>query len=174
MDASSWFPSALSEGLAWFNSLGDDEAREHLYHCLALRTWAENVAAGRPYGTLAHLMARVDSEMDRLGAGDWLQAFTAHPRIGERGGHAPATSEQEQSKVMRAADETLEALRAENRSYEERFGHVFLIAAAGRSADEILASLRVRMSNDPATELEVAAEEQRKITRLRLLALLDR
>jgi OHCU decarboxylase len=164
----------LSEGLAWFNALGDDEARDRLYHCLALRTWAENIAAGRPYATLGHLMARVESEMDTLGGGDWLQAFTAHPRIGERGGHAPATSEQEQRKVMQAADETLEALRAENRNYEERFGHVFLIAAAGRSADDILASLRERMNNDPATELEVAAEEQRKITRLRLLALLDR
>jgi OHCU decarboxylase len=95
--------------------------------------------------------------MDRLGDGDWLQAFAAHPRIGERGGHAPATSEQEQSRVMQAADQTREALRAENRVYEERFGHVFLIAAAGRSADEILRSLRERMSNDPATELEVAA-----------------
>jgi len=164
----------LSEGLAWFNSLGEQEARDQLFHCLALRTWAENVAAARPYDTLSHLMARVDSEMDSLGEGDWLQAFAAHPRIGERGGHAPATSEQEQSRVMRAAEETLEALHAENRVYEERFGHVFLIAAAGRSADEILESLRERMSNDPATELEVAAEEQRKITRLRLLALLNR
>jgi OHCU decarboxylase len=112
--------------------------------------------------------------MDRLGDGDWLQAFTAHPRIGERGGHAPATSEQEQSRVMKAGDETLDALRAENRIYEQRFGHVFLVAAAGRSADDILRSLRERVTNDPATELEVAAEEQRKITRLRLLALLDR
>jgi OHCU decarboxylase len=164
----------LTESTAWFNSLGEEEARDQLFQCLALRTWAENVAAGRPYDTLNHLMGRVDSEMDRLGDGDWLQAFAAHPRIGERGGHAPATSEHEQSRVMQAADETLEALRAENRLYEERFGHVFLIAAAGRSADEILRSLRERMSNDPATELEVAAEEQRKITRLRLLALLNR
>ena len=164
----------MSNGLAWFNSLGDDEARDALFRCLALRTWAESVVGGRPYDTLSHLMARVDSEMDRLGDGDWLQAFAAHPRIGERGGHAPATSEQEQSRVMQAADETLEALRAENRMYEERFGHVFLIAAAGRSAGDILASLRERMRNDAATELEVAAEEQRKITRLRLLALLNR
>ena len=161
----------MSEGVAWFNSLGEEEARDQLFQCLALRTWAENVVVGRPYDTLSHLMARVDNEMDRLRQGDWLQAFAAHPRIGERGGHAPATSEQEQSRVMQAADETLEALRAENRVYEEHFGHVFLIAAAGRSADEILRSLRERMSNDPATELEVAAEEQRKITRLRIAKL---
>ena len=151
----------MSDGLAWFNALGDEEVRDQLLRCLALRTWAESVVAGRPYDTLRHLMAKVDSEMDRLGDGDWLQAFAAHPRIGDRGGHAPATSEQEQSRVMQGADETLEALRAENRLYEERFGHVFLIAAAGRSAGDVLAALRERMTNDAATEIEVAAEEQR-------------
>jgi len=75
---------------------------------------------------------------------------------------------------MQATDETLTALRAENQAYEERFGHVFLIAAAGRSADDVLQSLRQRMANDPTTEREVAADEHRKITRLRVLALLDR
>jgi OHCU decarboxylase len=164
----------LSEGLAWFNSLPEDEAQDRLLECLALRTWAARVSAGRPYDTVGHLMARVDAEMSSLGPGDWRQAFAAHPRIGERGGHAPATSEREQSRVMAATDETLSALQAENRMYEQRFGHMFLIAASGRTADEILQSLRERMHNDPATELEVAAEEQRKITRLRLLALLDR
>ena len=68
---------------------------------------------------------------------------------------------------------TLAALTAENRKYEERFGHVFLIAARGRSADEILRALRRRMTNDPVTELEEAAAEQRKITRMRLLEMLD-
>jgi len=119
-------------------------------------------------------MARADVEMDRLSDTDWLQAFAAHPRIGERGGHSAATSEREQSRVMQAPDETLDALRAENQAYEEKFGHIFLIAAAGRSAGEILAALRERMDNDPATEVEVAAAEQRKIARLRLLSLLDR
>ena len=67
---------------------------------------------------------------------------------------------------------TLSAIAAQNREYERRFGHVFLIAASGRTADEILAALRRRMGNDAATELQVAAAEQRKITRLRLEALL--
>jgi OHCU decarboxylase len=171
---SSWFRSGLSDGLAWFNALSDEEARERLYGCLALRGWAESVAAGRPYESVSQLMAKVDAEMSDLGDGDWLQAFAAHPRIGERGGHSAATSEREQSQVMRAPDETLDALRAENQAYEQRFGHIFLIAAAGRSAGQILDALRERMHNDPATELEVAAEEQRKIARLRILSLLDR
>jgi len=164
----------LSEGLGWFNALGDEEAQEHLYTCLANRTWAQRVAAGRPYDTVGHLMERVDSEMSFLSGEDWQHAFSAHPRIGERGGHSPETSEREQSRVMQATDETLTALRAENQAYEERFGHVFLIAAAGRSADDVLQSLRQRMANDPTTEREVAADEHRKITRLRVLALLDR
>ena len=164
----------MSEGLAWFNGLGDDEAQQVLYGCLALRGWAARVAAGRPYENVKRLMARVDAELAKLSDGDWLQAFAAHPRIGERGGHSAATSEREQSRVMQASDETLTALHAENQAYEEKFGHIFLIAAAGRSADEILSELRARMSNDPATELEVAAEEQRKIARLRVLSMLDR
>ena len=164
----------MSEGLDWFNALGDEEAQERLYACLADRTWAANVTAGRPYESVSQLMGRVDVEMDKLSDQAWLEAFRAHPRIGERGGNSAATSEHEQSRVMQATDETLAALRAENQAYEEKFGHIFLIAAAGRSADDILRALRERMSNDPATEIEVAANEQRKIARLRVLSLLDR
>lgn len=75
--------------------------------------------------------------------------------------------------MRRAARETLAALAAENREYERRFGHVFLISASGRRAHEILAAMRERMGNDPTTELRVAAAEQRKITRLRLERLLN-
>ena len=131
------------------------------------------LTAGRPYPDVDRLLDAAERAWSELKPADWLQAFAAHPRIGEQGGHAPATSEREQSAVMDAPSRTLGALAAENREYEERFGHVFLIAARGRTADEILHDLRRRMSNDPGTELEVAAAEQRKITRLRLLALLE-
>jgi OHCU decarboxylase len=103
---------------------------------------------------------------------DWLEAFAAHPRLGERGGVARNSSEKEQSRIMGAADETLAQLAEGNRRYEARFGHVFLISAAGRTAEEVLAALRKRMDNDPVTEVRVAAEEQRKITRLRLESML--
>ena len=131
------------------------------------------MAAGRPYQNVDRLLDAAERAWSELKPADWLQAFAAHPRIGERGGDAPATSEREQSSVMQAPSRTLAALAAENREYEARFGHVFLIAARGRSAEDILHDLRRRMSNDPGTELEVAAAEQRKIARLRLLALLD-
>ena len=75
---------------------------------------------------------------------------------------------------MQAGGDTLAQLAVENQRYEARFGHVFLLSAAGRTAEEVLATLRRRIDNDVAVELEVAAEEQRKITRLRLASMLSR
>ena len=163
----------MSDGIASFNRLSAEEAERRLYSSFANRGWAARVAAGRPFKDLTELLASADSAWSELEPSDWVEAFAAHPRIGERGGHSPASSGREQSRVMQASDQTLAALWAENRTYETRFGHVFLIAASGRSADEILESMRQRMNNDPATELEVAAEEHRKITRLRLERLLN-
>lgn len=106
--------------------------------------------------------------MNSLTDEEWLEAMRAHPRIGERGGDAPASSEREQSRAMQASASTLSELAAENRRYEERFGHVFLIFASGRGAGEILAELRRRMKNDPMTELQEAKHELRKIALMRL------
>jgi 2-oxo-4-hydroxy-4-carboxy-5-ureidoimidazoline decarboxylase len=139
----------------------DLEAR--LYGCLASRRWARAVAAGEP----------ADRAMDQLTDEEWLDAMKAHPRIGERGGDAPRSSEQEQSRAMQAPAATLSALAAENRRYEERFGHVFLIFASGRSGEEILSELRRRMNNEPAAELEEAKRELRKITLARLRGLVS-
>jgi OHCU decarboxylase len=102
-----------------------------------------------------------------LGPEDWLEAFAAHPRIGEAGGASADWSRQEQAGVGGDTD-VQERLARGNADYEARFGHVFLISAAGRDAPEILAALTERLGNDPATELRVAAEEHRRITRLRL------
>ncbi len=131
---------------------------ERLYACLASRRWASTVAGGED----------PDRAMDDLTDDEWLAAMRAHPRIGERGGDALASSEVEQMRAMEAADQTKAALAAENRRYEERFGHVFLIFASGRSGEEILAELRRRMSNDPATELQEAKRDLRRIAKLRL------
>lgn len=149
-----------------------DEAQRGLEACFANRDWAAAVAGGRPYPDVNAVLAAAEDEWRRMSNQDWLDSLAAHPRIGERGGHAPATSEREQSEVTSASESTLAALAAENRLYEERFGHVFLISARGRTADEVLQALRDRMSNAPSTELNVAADEQRKIARLRLEDLL--
>ena len=106
-----------------------------------------------------------------LGPADWLEAFAGHPRIGER---AEGRAAAEQAGVAAAPAALLAALRDANRDYEERFGHIFLVCATGKSAAEMLELLRERLGGEPAEELAIAAEEQRKITRLRLLGWLSR
>jgi 2-oxo-4-hydroxy-4-carboxy-5-ureidoimidazoline decarboxylase len=158
-------------GLERWNGLPEAEAAAELLAVCHSRRWAREVAAGRPYADLAALQAAADEVWTGLDAEDWLEAFAAHPRIGEGGsggGRSAAWSRQEQSGVGAAGRDVQEALARGNAAYEERFGHVFLVAAAGRSADEILAELEARLGNDPATELRVAAGEHRRITRLRI------
>ena len=148
------------------NGLSKDAARAALRRCCGARRWADEMLAARPFGTDAELIAAAERVWWGLGRADWLEAFAAHPRIGERTGEA--WSRREQAGVDGAAEATRAALAQGNRAYEERFGHVFLICAAGQTADEMLGALRRRLVNDPATELRVAAEEHAKITRLRL------
>ena len=101
-----------------------------------------------------------------LGPAAWLRAFEAHPRIGESTADARAAGEQ--SGVAVADSETLARLAAGNRAYEERFGHIYIVCASGKSAAQMLEILESRLGADPETELRMAAEQQRQITRLRL------
>ena len=163
------------QGIAWFNSLSPQEAEDELYACFADRGWAARVAALRPFRDAEALAAVGEREMPSVvEAESWERIIESHPRIGERGGHAPAKSEKEQSALRDASPETLAALAAENRRYEERFGHAFIIAAAGRSAEEILRVLRVRIKLDPGNELVEEIEELHAITEHRLRALVER
>ena len=153
------------------NRLPPEQAQQRLYTCFGSRQWARRIVAGRPYADLDALFVGAERAWSELGPGDWSEALAGHPRIGERGGSSPGASEREQSGVRTADDDQLAQLVEENRRYEARFGHVFLIAAAGRGADEILAAMRTRMDNDPMTEAQTAAAEHRKIARLRMVAL---
>jgi OHCU decarboxylase len=154
--------------LEWFNRLSDEEAASELLAVCHSRRWAKEVAAGRPYADLAALQRAADEVWLGLGPEDWLEAFAAHPRIGEGGGASADWSRQEQAGVGGAGPEVQDRLARGNAEYEARFGYVFLISAAGRDAEEILAALTERLGNDPATELRVAADEHRRITRVRL------
>ena len=156
---------------ARLDALAEPEARERLRRCCSSTAWVEGVLRGRPFGNdraLFEAAERVWRDLDRDG---WLEAFTAHPRIGERERSASATAQwsaKEQSGMDTATAATRRALAEGNRLYEKKFGHVFLICATGKSAEEMLAALGRRLENDPETELRAAAEEQRKITRQRL------
>lgn len=153
------------------NGLPAAEAEAALRGCCASARWAAAVAAGRPYPGAAALLDAAERAWWALEPGDWLEAFAAHPRIGERD-VAEERARQEQAGVAGSSPSTMAALAEGNRRYEERFGHVFLVCAAGRSGDELLAALRRRLASDPASELRTAAREQAAITRLRLEALL--
>jgi OHCU decarboxylase len=159
-----------------FNALPRKEAEESLLACCGSREWAKKMAAARPFASGDELTETADRVWRGLSKADWLEAFSAHPKIGSPAaaghGKARAWSRDEQSGAGGASRETLESLAATNREYEERFGHIFIVCATGRTAGEMLALLRTRLGNDPESELSLAAEEQRKITRLRLEKLL--
>ena len=124
------------------------------------------MAGERPFRDLEHARRAADRIWRSLPREDWLEAFRSHPRIGDRS--ASRSAALEQAGVRSAPAGVREALAAGNRAYEERFGRIFLVCASGKTAAEMLALLEERLANDPETELEVAAEEQRKITQLRL------
>jgi 2-oxo-4-hydroxy-4-carboxy-5-ureidoimidazoline decarboxylase len=156
-----------------FNAMPDQDAVDRLYVCLANRRWAAEVASGRPYSDPQSFLESARAALNGLTDDDWVAAFKTHPPIGERGGHAPDSSNREQSRAMQSAAVTLAELASENRQYAEKFGHVFLIRASGRSGEEILSELRRRMKNDPAAEFAEARRELAQIATDRLLQLVS-
>jgi 2-oxo-4-hydroxy-4-carboxy-5-ureidoimidazoline decarboxylase len=156
---------ATMPDLAQLNALPAADAAGLLLGCCAAPGWARRVAAGRPYRTLAELLAAAAAAWAAREPGDLAAAMAGHPRIGDR--RLSGQSRQEQAGVGAGAG-VLADLRAANEAYEERFGHVFLTCATGRGAGDILAELGRRMANDPDTELAVAAAEIGKINAIRL------
>jgi 2-oxo-4-hydroxy-4-carboxy-5-ureidoimidazoline decarboxylase len=109
-----------------------------------------------------------------LSEADWKEAFARHPKIGdieslaEKFQSTAALASKEQSGVIGASVTTLNALAEGNAAYESKFGYIFIVCATGKSAEEMLAMLNERLNNDPDAEIHIAAQEQAKITRLRL------
>jgi 2-oxo-4-hydroxy-4-carboxy-5-ureidoimidazoline decarboxylase len=151
------------------NALSADHAVRELLRCCGSTRWATAVAAHRPFASVQAVLTAADDVWSRMEGSDWLEAFGHHPRIGERAG---GWAGQEQSGMRDADDSVARRLADRNREYERKFHHVFLICATGKSANEMLETIERRLSNEPATELKVAAGEQAKITRLRLEKLL--
>lgn len=157
------------------NALPADAAVDELLTCCASRRWAAEVAGGRPYAGLAELTAASVKVILNLDWPDVLEALAAHPRIGDRaeGGRREARwSRGEQEGAAAGEDAAKRALVEGNLAYEERFGHVFLICATGKSAEEILSDLRVRLGNDTGTERTAVRAELAAITALRLAKLI--
>jgi 2-oxo-4-hydroxy-4-carboxy-5-ureidoimidazoline decarboxylase len=158
-----------------FNGEPADALVPTLLACCDVPSWAAAVAEGRPYADVDAALAVADKAARRLSPAEVDRALAAHPRLGERAeGQATeaAWSRGEQSGVSRD-ERTAVALLEGNRTYEERFGRVFLICATGLSGEQVLDNLTERLGNDGETEAAVVADELRKIAVLRLRKVLD-
>lgn len=157
--------------LAVFNSADRDKAMAALRPCLDVERWVGQIADARPFASVDALLEFARAAADPFTEAEVQRALAGHPRIGERPTAATAEasmSRSEQSGVDPADSEVAQALAEGNRAYQEKFGRVFLIRAAGRTAAEILASLRERLDNSPEVEDAVVAQQLREIAVLRL------
>ncbi|HXB48445.1 MAG TPA: 2-oxo-4-hydroxy-4-carboxy-5-ureidoimidazoline decarboxylase [Streptosporangiaceae bacterium] len=179
--------------LTWFNQLTARAAQQTLLDCCSARAWAEPMAAGRPYASAEDAIRRSGAIVAELSVADLAEALAGHPRIGERpdtnhgsanhgsasqegasqeGAGAADWSRQEQSGVDAGDTATKRALAEANLEYEQRFGHIYLVCASGRTGTELLALLRGRLQNEPEDEWQVVRTELQKINALRLHRLL--
>jgi OHCU decarboxylase len=149
-----------------FNVLPNSDAEHLLRQCCGSSRWVDAMMARRPFASHDMLHHAADESWDGCGKDDWLEAFSHHPRIGDKSAAGAASEEQS---GMRTASSALEDEMARlNRAYEERFGHIYIVCATGKSASELRDIARHRIDNDPHAELHNAAGEQRKIMHLRL------
>lgn len=155
------------------NTAGHDDAAAVLRPCLDVDRWIEAVLAGRPYASLDDVVERARTAADPLLPDEVTRALAHHPRIGERATGSTAEARMSSAEQAGTADAgTARALSEGNHAYEERFGRVFLVRAAGRTPEEILAILRSRLENPPDVEATVVAEQLREIAVLRLRGVL--
>jgi OHCU decarboxylase len=165
-------------GLERLNQASRETSKARFLDCCGSPKWARAMTAARPFADVAAVLEKASQIWRSLDARDWLEAFAAHPKIGARKA-APKQQAQsaewsrgEQSGTHSASDSVRDALAEANRLYEEKFGYIFIVCATGKSAAEMLEICRRRLDNEPDAELEIAAEEQRKITEIRLKKLL--
>ena len=169
----------MSDKLDELNQVAKETAKERFLDCCGSQNWAQKMTEARPFADVAALIKQAEQIWLNLEAQDWLEAFAAHPKIGARKA-APKQQVQsaewsrgEQSGTHAAADSVLEALAEANRLYEDKFGFIFIVCASGKSAEEMLDLCRRRVHNDADSEIRIAADEQRKITEIRLKKLLE-
>ncbi len=163
--------------LAEFNALPAAQTETLLTDCCGSARWAASVASHRPYATVDALHKAADSTWWKLERADWLEAFSHHPQIGDRPASGSDSARQwaagEQSGARAASEDVKARLARANRAYFEKFGYIYIVCATGKSAEAMLAILNQRLQNDAPSEISIAAEQQRLITRIRLDKLLS-
>jgi len=149
-------------------------AKTDLIKCCGSTAWAEKLSKQSPFSSLEELKSASDRIWFSLSEDDWKEAFSHHPKIGDvenlekKFASTSVWAEGEQSGVKVADEKILHELKEKNDEYEKKFGYIFIVCATGKSASEMLSMLNTRLINNPAFEIRVAAEEQNKITHLRL------
>lgn len=161
------------------NILPKDQLREELFKCCGSTTWINKMLPFFPADDMVEILEDAEEQWWQCSKEDWLEAFTHHPKIGDveslkkKFASTATWASGEQSGAASASQQTLEALAKGNAAYESKFGYIFIVCATGKSAEEMLQLLLGRLPNSPAEEIEIAADEQNKITKLRIEKLLD-
>ena len=158
------------------NVLPATQAESALSDCCGSARWASRMAEQRPYADAEALHKAADSTWWKLDRTDWLEAFSHHPQIGQKPNSGSESARQwaegEQAGARVATEKVQDRLARANRAYFEKFGYIYIICATGKSAEAMLAILNQRLQNDGASEILIAAEQQRLITHIRLDKLL--
>jgi len=171
-----WLPGSdvLFMTIDELNQLSAAEAEVNFLRCCGSKAWAEKMSGLRPYAHLANVHDAAITVWNSLPRVDWMEAFTAHPRIGDvsslrkKFANTKAWASGEQSGMDAAAEEIILGLAEGNRRYEEKFGFIFIVCATGKTAEEMYKLLMARYPNDEQTEIQLAGAEQLKITHLRI------
>ncbi|MGW1612800.1 2-oxo-4-hydroxy-4-carboxy-5-ureidoimidazoline decarboxylase [Streptomyces sp. NPDC002285] len=159
-------------GLARFNALEEHAAHAALHEACASTAWANRLLGARPYATADDLYTASDAAMAELSAQDLAEAMAGHPPIGRPKPGDPTSSREQRG--MAGASEELKAEMLElNLAYQEKFGHVFLICATGRTGEQMRDAVKERIGNSPEQEREIVRTELGKINRIRLARLVD-
>ncbi len=165
--------------IANFDHLPIDQKKELLHKCCGSKIWIDKMLLAPPAEDLVDLLETAEEKWYECSEKDWLEAFEHHPKIGDinslkkKYANTVAWASNEQSGVNVASDKILNALAKGNDDYEKKFEYIFIVCATGKSAGELLQILQSRLPNDPEVEIKMAAEEQNKITKLRLEKLFE-
>jgi 2-oxo-4-hydroxy-4-carboxy-5-ureidoimidazoline decarboxylase len=159
-------------GLARFNALEEAAAFAALHEACASTAWANRLLAARPYASAEDLYTAGDAAMAELTAEDLAEAMAGHPPIGRPKPGDP-TSAREQSGMAGASEELKAEMLELNLAYQEKFGHVFLICATGRTGEQMRDAVKERIGNTPEQEREIVRTELGKINRIRLARLVE-
>jgi len=161
------------------NTLPREQLKEELLRCCGSSAWVEKMIPFFPAEDLVELLEDAEEQWFNCSTADWKEAFSKHPRIGDvkslerKFASTAKWASGEQSGVATASADVINALAKGNVDYEAKFGYIFIVFATGKTAEEMLEILQSRLQNDPAREIEIAADEQNKITKLRLEKLLE-